>query len=871
MQLYVKYNPYRLVTEMEANGKKIPTDSSIYRLLKGRRLQEWVSDFPRMLVDEYNVISFDIEFHGLPLDYDDLQDSFRLAKKNKIIKDYNIKFVEGKNDADITNKIVGIFKNLEDGPIDDFRDPRLVRAFNGINDAVFPIDVIATMSSGKSTLINALLRKKLMPSKNEACTATVTEILDTDSNVYSAKVYNESGEILESVDNLTYEKMDELNSDENVSRINVQGDIPFITAKDNILCLLDTPGPNNSQNQQHKNTTYAAINDDQNNLILYVLNATQLGTNDDDNLLRYVADQIKKGGKQARDRFLFVINKMDAFNPEEENIEATINRAKKYLANHGIDNPQIYPCSAYTALNINTYLADVDIDNLTRAEEKALPSAARETLPLIDKFNDYETMHMEQYSTLSPSAQEKLDSKLQEAETNGDTKTQALIHCGMYSIEEAIASYVNKYAKTKKVKDLVETFEEVLESNQIITRTKTLVATNREAADACASRRKAVEEKISSGKEAEEFKEKITSLNPMPIIQKEADELENYANNKVTGIFKYRQSGEIIHDRNEAISLVNQFADISSDALAEVTAEMESCINSEVINTGNQLLKDYTQKLISIDESAGKSVLDFSTADLISGVLSNMKAQTGKMSTTEFVSDVIDEYGETTEETNTYYEKVGEEEVNVAVGSHIEVAGTHKEKIGSHQEKVGTKRVKNVKKEKHYDSLTGGGISGFFKAIGHNIGEVKRAAKEPEYVSENVYKTVDDYTEVTDYKSVTDYKKVMKDVFAKRTETVEKFSIDITELQVGLCAPYRKELQEGFKKTLEYADAQIGDIKEQFGNMFNRLDDIIKDKYAELDSISKDQADKENILKQNEKLLAWIESNQAAINSALDM
>lgn len=38
-------------------------------------------------------------------------------------------------------------------------------------------DVVATMSAGKSTLINALLRQKLMPAKQEACTATITEIM----------------------------------------------------------------------------------------------------------------------------------------------------------------------------------------------------------------------------------------------------------------------------------------------------------------------------------------------------------------------------------------------------------------------------------------------------------------------------------------------------------------------------------------------------------------------------------------------------------------------------------------------------------------------------------------------------------------------
>lgn len=99
--------------------------------------------------------------------------------------------------------------------------------------------------------------------------------------------------------------MNELNDDSNVYRISAKGNIPFLDAKSTALMLVDTPGPNNSQNQAHKNTTYRAINSDSNNLILYVLNGTQLSTNDDASLLSYVADQIKRGGKQVRDRFLF--------------------------------------------------------------------------------------------------------------------------------------------------------------------------------------------------------------------------------------------------------------------------------------------------------------------------------------------------------------------------------------------------------------------------------------------------------------------------------------------------------------------------------------------------------------------------------------
>ena len=47
---------------------------------------------------------------------------------------------------------------------------------------IFPMVVMATMSSGKSTLINALLGRQILPSRNEACTAKMYSILDDDQS-----------------------------------------------------------------------------------------------------------------------------------------------------------------------------------------------------------------------------------------------------------------------------------------------------------------------------------------------------------------------------------------------------------------------------------------------------------------------------------------------------------------------------------------------------------------------------------------------------------------------------------------------------------------------------------------------------------------
>lgn len=41
-------------------------------------------------------------------------------------------------------------------------------------------------------------------------------------------------------------------------------------------------------------------------VVLYIMNATQLAVNDDYDLLRHVADSMRVGGKQSRDR-LFLL------------------------------------------------------------------------------------------------------------------------------------------------------------------------------------------------------------------------------------------------------------------------------------------------------------------------------------------------------------------------------------------------------------------------------------------------------------------------------------------------------------------------------------------------------------------------------------
>lgn len=221
----------------------------------------------------------------------------------------------------------------------------------------------------------------------------------------------------------------------------------------------------------------------------------------------------------------------------------------------------------------------------------------------------------------------------------------------------------------------------------------------------------------------------------MGIIIDKAEQLKAEASRKVSNIFEVY--GDVITSRDEAKRLVQQFGKFSSEAIAELTVELESVINREIMQTGEEILNEYQEKLAKIDEESTDKQLDFDTVDLIKGALANMKNNVQSWSSDDFATETVEDVGEVTYEEKVYYEKTGEEEEQIADGTEQIKVGTKKVKVGSHQEKVGTKKVRNPKKR-------------WWKFF------------TPKFIEEDVYETVDDYKNEDEYKTVIKYKTVMR-------------------------------------------------------------------------------------------------------------
>lgn len=226
--------------------------------------------------------------------------------------------------------------------------------------------VAASMSAGKSSLINALLGKELLPAGNEATTAKVARITVGAKAKTSAKAYSHSGSIVASSNSPCAEQIRTWNRSDEVSAFDVV--IPHSGSKLHSMLagytLIDTPGANNSRDDRHKEQFVGAIKAYPKSPILYVLNATQLGTTDDAEIIRTIREI------NPKQSIIFALNKVDALDEEKgETAKHYVCLAHKYLEGLGYSKPKIIPLMAQSALIAKKSLNHLD---LGRAERNIL-------------------------------------------------------------------------------------------------------------------------------------------------------------------------------------------------------------------------------------------------------------------------------------------------------------------------------------------------------------------------------------------------------------------------------------------------------------------------------------------------------------------
>jgi small GTP-binding protein len=213
--------------------------------------------------------------------------------------------------------------------------------------------IVGTMSSGKSTLINAIAGRKIAKVKTTVCTTAVSHFYnrpDGDEIILSdgcSSVYMNEG---------TKDKI--YNS---MVGLKFSGSL-----KDKPVVLMDTPGINYAYDARHREITQKAIASRDYDIIICVVNSAYLESEESQSVVELVS-------KVKNKKKIFVLNQLDRFDPEDDSIEESIIQFKSVL-NKMKTAAYIAPLSARAALLFKLFRKE---ENLSNSEKNELLEYSR--------------------------------------------------------------------------------------------------------------------------------------------------------------------------------------------------------------------------------------------------------------------------------------------------------------------------------------------------------------------------------------------------------------------------------------------------------------------------------------------------------------
>ena len=374
----ITYNPYKLTTAITINGEK-PKSASLSDL-NDRRLQAWVDDLPEMLITECNDSTFEINFVGTRSDYTDLRETIDYYNhKYAGVADKSIKV---KFKSELKTDVADVPAKLHDSlPFVSYYD---CKEEQYIKDT--PIE---------KTYFNII--KPLIKMIEE------TDNQSFKINLFSPEISNES------------------------PIINYDLGIELLDC--GIGC--NAPGVNNKPTTEKLESM---LDNTDTSLFWYEIDGRKPDINKDDAILRYIGEIMKKGGKYVKDRCFFIVNNLDAIDPEVDGVDCiskTLVNVKNLLETKEISDPNIYPLASNPSLHLENYC---EFSHLSHKPKGIVFSHLRNANAMVEITKDSELLSLE-------------EGILHEIHTGVESILQAVVHC------------VNKYAPTEAVNKLIDSLQ----------------------------------------------------------------------------------------------------------------------------------------------------------------------------------------------------------------------------------------------------------------------------------------------------------------------------------------------------------------------------------------------------------------------------
>ena len=598
----ITYNPYMLETNLVINDEAI-TDGELHSITHNKRMDLWIESILTHIAKRLNEKNFTLLFQGIKQDFEDLREQAERfnQRENGNISIEALPGMEKNSPLSKLAELRALADEAESSTVEGLAQTAAISHLRKVlEDTQFEICVVATMSSGKSTLINALLGRDLLPAANEATTAAITRITNNQNteDFYGNAYDHEHTPFLREDIMVDREKVSAWNSDERAASIELYGPVPMArtngqgSSQEQLqLVLVDTPGPN-SVVTLHKETTYKNIEEKTPPLILFIIDCTNDLTSDTNTLLFDIAKQMKTGGKRIKDRFLFVANKIDALDTDREDIGKTLDKFSRYLKDHEIENSRILPlCSVLPKLIRWSQAGGV----LTKDEKRRLHH-------LQDAFIEDDEKDLLQYITppgaetrvtVSPSVAAEINRQVAKSIGSGNTEELAVLRSGLVTLEESIKEYVQKYGVTEKINTAKEVFCQALQIDAVQKDVLKKLQSNKEELEQLNILLERIQHKVKTGEAASAFKKRLQGMS-----FEATDEYQNKLNATRTEYYTHidRLMVKIPQEEvaeNVGTTLINIIKNEFKSAEEKMRTDFNAILNSVLKNQAEKICTDY--------------------------------------------------------------------------------------------------------------------------------------------------------------------------------------------------------------------------------------------------------------------------------------
>ena len=572
VNLRIKSNPFKKENLFYVSDK--PYFRNLSKKYKNKYIGDVNIEFIKDIANEFINSEVTITFEGSKYDFEDL---------SVIISNYNkesqskIKLVPGTliYDLNRTKELKHLRHLIENSDIDNLKDKNMLEYFDMYLEENNSVCVLATMSSGKSTLNNSIIGTKLMPSKNEACTA---KIMHLKNNNMATCFTDKSGNVV------TNDTLKQVNDDQG-SDINIylEGPIRGFSDIDNFE-IIDTPGPNNSQDESHREITYNFIKSDKKHMVIVVLDGTKLLTTDEANFMSIIAREQGEDGNIDNDRFLFVINKADGLDEDDSEVSMK-DKVIKALQGYGIENPKVQFVSALNAL-------------LARNKQNNIKMTVKENykLDFITNISAMGEYKFYEFSDLSPAVRDEVNKRIEEYKRNEDNLNLVIATSGILGLELTIKEYMNKHKNIRKVKNVVKVCKNTINRNDLMQDIRKIVSTNVKERQALEKSILILDKKISDDKQINELKKEINSI-------KFGDSLSKIEKNINAEFISFKKeidalpfevvNGKKIVNTTKANDCIKKLQNKYEDLRADLISELSKSIKKDVTNVIDNTIKKY--------------------------------------------------------------------------------------------------------------------------------------------------------------------------------------------------------------------------------------------------------------------------------------